>query len=335
MTPTDRRPLVSVVVPGYNHARFLPERFRSIRRQTVQDFELIVLDDASSDDSLAVIKRELGDFPYRLFVNSENSGSPCSQWLKGIAEARGRYIWLAESDDSCADDFLEVMLAQLEDGACLAYCRALHVDEQGEAVSALEYWPDRFDRQRWRCAFQMDAGEFNRHYMRLANCIPNASSVVFRRDRALGLTRLAGLLRRKIFTGDWIFWFSFLAAGRGRLAFDQRELCHFRWHAQATRAAGSREREVRRFREYSEAVDYVLTRSGERRLLRWIPISVLGGWDWILTEYLVRYQPSLWERWLARGLHGRLALASYLRLACSSQMRRFYRHPRPVELIYP
>ncbi|MEB3166048.1 MAG: glycosyltransferase family 2 protein [Cyanobacteriota bacterium] len=335
MTQSDVRPLVSVVVPNYNHALFLPERLRSIRSQTVQDFELIVLDDASSDDSLDVIRRELQGYPHRLLVNSENSGSPCSQWLKGIKEARGRYIWLAESDDSCADNFLEALLDPLEQGACIAYCRAAHVDVDGEAVSALEYWPDRFDRGRWRSAFQLDASDFNRRYMRLANCIPNASAVIFRRDRALGMIRLSDLLRRKIFTGDWIFWTAFLADGPGRLAFDPRELCRFRWHAQATRAAGSREREARRFREYSEAVDYVLTQSGERKLLRWIPIAMLGGWDWILTEYLVRYQPGLWERFRARGLHGRLALASYVRLASSRQMRRFYRHPRPVELIYP
>lgn len=335
MTPTASGPLVSVIVPNYNHARFLPERFRSIRSQTVQDIELIVLDDASSDASLAVIRQELQDYPHRLLINTDNSGSPCSQWLKGIAEARGRYIWLAESDDSCTDDFLEVMLDQLEQGACLAYCRAAHVDEEGLAVSALEYWPDTVDRGRWRSAFQMDAAAFNRDCMRLANCIPNASSVVFRRDRAQTLVRLTDLLRRKIFTGDWIFWTAYLADGRGRLAFDPRELCRFRWHPQATRTAGSREREARRFREYSDAVDYVLTRAGDRRLLRWIPIALLGGWDWILTEYLVRFQPSMRERFLARGLHGRLALASYVRLASSRRMRRLYRHPHPVELIYP
>ena len=76
-------PLVSVVVPNYNHARFLPERFLSIRSQTFKDYELIVLDDASSDHSLEVIRNELSDLPHTLMTNDRNSGSPCSQWLKG------------------------------------------------------------------------------------------------------------------------------------------------------------------------------------------------------------------------------------------------------------
>ena len=76
----DQLPLVSIIVPNYNHARFLPERLSSIRNQTFRDYELIVLDDASSDQSLSVIRAELADFPHQLIINEKNSGSPCNQW---------------------------------------------------------------------------------------------------------------------------------------------------------------------------------------------------------------------------------------------------------------
>ena len=123
MKRSSQSPLVSIIVPNYNHAAFLGERLRSILSQTFQNFELIVLDDASSDDSLAVIREQLQDHPHQLFCNAVNSGQPCSQWLSGIKKASGRYIWIAESDDTCSPLFLERMVAHLEIGSVLAFCR--------------------------------------------------------------------------------------------------------------------------------------------------------------------------------------------------------------------
>ena len=102
------RPYVSVIVPNYNYGRFLPERIRSIRDQTFQDFEIILLDDASTDNSLEILHRWADRLPSaKLFVNSENSGSPFAQWLKGMALARAELIWLAEADDACSHSLLE------------------------------------------------------------------------------------------------------------------------------------------------------------------------------------------------------------------------------------
>ena len=69
-----------------------------------------MLDDASRDDSLAVIWERLRAHPHRLVCNAVNSGQPCSQWLKGMDMATGRYIWIAESDDTCSPLFLERMV---------------------------------------------------------------------------------------------------------------------------------------------------------------------------------------------------------------------------------
>ena len=67
------RPALSVIVPNYHHSPYLKERLDSIINQSFQDFELIVLDDASTDNSLEVIKATLGNRPYRLEVNEQNS----------------------------------------------------------------------------------------------------------------------------------------------------------------------------------------------------------------------------------------------------------------------
>ena len=101
-------PLVSIIVPNYNHATYLRERLDSIFSQTFQDFEVILLDDSSSDLSQMVLE-EYAKHPKvsHFIINEKNSGSPFKQWKKGINLSQGEYIWIAESDDYCKPDFLE------------------------------------------------------------------------------------------------------------------------------------------------------------------------------------------------------------------------------------
>src|SRR5436190_2458977 len=92
-------PRVSVIVPNYNHAPFLERRIESVLRQTFQDYELLIMDDASTDSSPDIIAR-YGKLPkVRILLNDRNSGSPFHQWNKGVNEAKGDFIWIAESDD--------------------------------------------------------------------------------------------------------------------------------------------------------------------------------------------------------------------------------------------
>ena len=106
--------LVSIIVPNYNHALYLRERLDSIFSQTFQDFEVILLDDNSSDSSIEVLK-EYAAHPKvsHFIVNATNSGSPFIQWEKGLSLSKGKYIWIAESDDSCEITFLEKLLINL------------------------------------------------------------------------------------------------------------------------------------------------------------------------------------------------------------------------------
>lgn len=104
-------PLVSVVVPNYNHARYLEQRLDSVFNQTYQNFEVIILDDCSTDNSLEVINR-YKDNPHlsQIVVNETNSGSVFKQWDKGINLAKGELIWIAESDDYCELNFLNELV---------------------------------------------------------------------------------------------------------------------------------------------------------------------------------------------------------------------------------
>ena len=80
---------VSIIVPNYNHARYLPKRIGTILRQTYQDFELILLDDCSTDDSRLVLSRYANDPRVRIEFNDVNSGSTFKQWNKGVQMANG------------------------------------------------------------------------------------------------------------------------------------------------------------------------------------------------------------------------------------------------------
>ncbi len=107
-------PKLSVIVPNYNHSQYLKERLDSIFHQTFQDFEVILLDDASTDDSVDILGYYSTNEKVSHFViNQENTGSPFKQWAKGLKLATGKYIWIAESDDSCEPDFLEKHLEKL------------------------------------------------------------------------------------------------------------------------------------------------------------------------------------------------------------------------------
>ena len=128
---TSISPKVSVVVPNYNHARFLPKRIDSILGQTFQDFELILLDDCSTDDSRSILSRYADDPRVRIEFNAVNSGSTFKQWNKGVRLARGEYVWLAESDDYADERLLErlVSVLEAEPEVTFAYCRSWRISE--------------------------------------------------------------------------------------------------------------------------------------------------------------------------------------------------------------
>src|SRR5262245_42246739 len=131
-------PKVTVVIPNYNYARYLPRRIESVLGQTFGDFEVLLLDDASIDESREVIARYAGDPRVRTIFNDRNSGSTFKQWNRGFREARGEYIWIAESDDY-ADLSLLAKLVDRLDGhpsVGLAYCQSWVVDTDDMIVSS-------------------------------------------------------------------------------------------------------------------------------------------------------------------------------------------------------
>jgi len=93
-------PTVSVIIPNYNYESYLKQRIETVLNQTYQNFEVIILDDHSSDNSRDIIETfRQNEKVTHIVYNQINSGSPFIQWVKGIELAIGKYIWIAESDD--------------------------------------------------------------------------------------------------------------------------------------------------------------------------------------------------------------------------------------------
>ena len=225
-------PRVSVVVPNYNHARFLAERLDSILGQTYRDFELIVLDDASTDSSREVLRTYAGKTPMQLMLNERNSGSTFHQWRRGAERAQGEFLWIAESDDFAAPRLLERLVAVLEQhpSVGLAYCRSLRVSADGALGDFVEQGNAHLHPTRWLQDHQNDGRDEVRRYFFIQNVVANASAALTR--RAAFLQALEGAEERRL-TGDWYTWTRILR--HADIAFVAEPLNHFRTHGRSVR----------------------------------------------------------------------------------------------------
>lgn len=190
-------PLISVIVPNYNHASYLPQRLDSIFKQTFQDFEVIILDDFSTDNSQEIIKGYRNNAKVaHILINDRNSGNTFKQWQKGIDVASGNYIWIAESDDCCEPTFLQELVAPLLSDALIAlsYCQSILLTPSQKIL-----YPTRAEFLKEI----IEGNSFIEKYMLGVNHIINASAVVFRKDLVSAIP--LSYMEMK-YCGDWLFW---------------------------------------------------------------------------------------------------------------------------------
>lgn len=203
---------VSVVVPNYNHARYLRSRIDSILNQSFRDFDLLILDDRSTDDSVSVIESYRDHPKVSIALNEANSGNTFIQWRKGLAQTRSDYVWIAESDDCAAPTFLETMVARLDahPTAGMAVSDSQIIDSDGSLLAASYIDAHRKIRQFRYYDFDalaqdgFHAGhDYLRRFMVPFNTAPNASAILFRRAALEG--RLDGLEQLRL-CGDWLVY---------------------------------------------------------------------------------------------------------------------------------
>lgn len=244
-------PLVSVIIPHWNHKEFIEERFHSVIQQTYQNYEIILLDDASDDGSITILQRLAEHEKVSHFVaNTSRSGSAFKQWKRGIDLARGEFIWIAESDDSCEPQFLDLLVNKLcgNKDLVLAYCQSWDVDLNGGRLENRVYWTSNFSPNIWHDDFECNGHLFIQKYLGVKNVLPNASAVVFRKD-AVDPTCWDTMLKM-FFVGDWFFWCKLLL--KGDVAFVRDSCNYFRMHGATTRMQNSFDREIKRLIENAD-----------------------------------------------------------------------------------
>ncbi len=188
----EKKPLVSIIIPCYNHAKYIAQRIESILKQSFQDFELILLDDCSTDDSSSILQ-EYSSYPKvaHLIINQHNSGSTFSQWDKGLKLAKGKYIWIAESDDYADENFLNKTTQLLDQSPHigLCYCQSYKIDENGKIIGDMMYHTESFKSDRWNNNYIDNGKDEILNYLIFKNTIPNASAVLFRRNALLNIPK--------------------------------------------------------------------------------------------------------------------------------------------------
>lgn len=216
----EKNPLVSVIIPNYNHAKFLDARINSILSQTYSQYEIILLDDCSTDNSQEIIEKYRNN-PHIscVDINSTNGGSPFAQWEKGFAYAKGEFIWIAESDDCCEPQFLQRIMNEFEkigEQCVLCFCRSVKIDVDNNHIGEEGLESDK-------C---FDGPTFIRAYLSRFNYVVNASSAVFRKAILGSVNRTYTQFRA---CGDWMFWVE--VSKNGKVAYVNSPLNYFRQHS--------------------------------------------------------------------------------------------------------
>ena len=206
---------VTAVIPNYNYSRYLKLRLKTVFAQSRQPDEIIILDDGSTDNSIEVIREFVKGktIPVKVIENDKNSGNVFVQWKKGLEEANGDLVWIAEADDYCDQDFLENMCRGFSDeSVVISSCNSVMVDGFGSSygVSYEDYLQELFG-DYFTHGFKADGAEFVNDVLVIRNAIMNASAVVFKKNAAASAMQSLGELR---ISGDWLFWIEVCLQGK-------------------------------------------------------------------------------------------------------------------------
>jgi len=213
-------PAVSVIIPNYNHAQYLKQRIDSVINQTFHDFEVIIMDDCSQDESRSIIESYRGHPKVQQIVyNTINSGSTFFQWKKGIEMAKGEWIWIAESDDWCELTILDELFnaAQKRKNCVLSYCQSIMLENNNVIWRSGSKYLEEY----------LHGKDFVKEHMLIGNAIFNASMCIFKKQVYQNIS--TKFMEYK-FSGDWVFWIE--AVLQGEVYISGKTLNYFRKHPQ-------------------------------------------------------------------------------------------------------
>ena len=230
---------ISVVVPNCDYGRYLESRLASIFAQTYPVTEVIVLDDASTDDSVAVAERTAASWGRRIELHRQQrrSGSVFAQWRRAAETARSEWLWIAEADDAADPGLLAALAAASAEARdpAFAFCDSRAIDQGGAML-----WPDHksyYGPAVLANDAVFEGAAFLRSHLAERNLILNVSAVLWRREELLvALRRCETELRRFRIAGDWRVYAEVLAREGAQVAYVAKPLNHHRRHAASVTA---------------------------------------------------------------------------------------------------
>ena len=233
MTQPTRK--ISVVVPNYNYKAYLEARLATVFGQSHPVWEVIVLDDCSTDASIPELERLSGKLgrDFTLIENEFNSANVFAQWQRGIAASTGDLIWIAEADDLSDPSFLDHLVVMFDDpDVHMAFSDSRTIDEFGVSQwdSYKGYYSTIFPGALAETAV-FDGEAFLRDYLSIKNTILNVSCVLWRKDAlAEALERCKGDLGQFKMAGDWRIYTELCMLG-GKVGYDATPLNVHRRHS--------------------------------------------------------------------------------------------------------
>lgn len=139
-------PLITIVTPSYNAERFISETIQSVQGQTYKNWEMLIIDDMSQDQTREIIKDEMKkDHRIRLIQLSKNSGAAVAR-NKGIRNAKGKYLAFLDSDDLWLPEKLEKQVTFMQmKGIAFSFTGYEIIEQSGESIHKIITIPDRID----------------------------------------------------------------------------------------------------------------------------------------------------------------------------------------------
>lgn len=232
----DYSPKVTVIIPNYNHAPYLRHRIQSIADQTYTNYELIILDDKSPDNSCDVIREVVKDLDIdaKLVFNETNSGNVFAQWQKGLSLATGDLIWICESDDFCEPDFLEKIVPSFVDMSVqIAFGQIQFSDKAGKEMAGLDAYREGAEAGIWNATLTRPAAEWFNNAFGVNNVIANVGGCVFRNMELP--QKIWDAARTYKICGDWYLYIQI--AGTGQITYEPKAKAYFRQHGNNTSAS--------------------------------------------------------------------------------------------------
>ncbi len=199
----------SVIIPNYNHALYLRERIDSVLQQTYPHYEIILMDDASNDNSREILEQYRNNQKVsHIIYNEINSGFQTMQWQKGIEIASHNYIWIAESDDIAEPDFLEVAASYLDqlDKAIVFYSDSYYMIKKDKKKGLKTFSSIKnhfFKTLHWSTPYKKKGICEIDNFLKYACTINNVSCCIFPRKQSAEILRSFPHMK---FISDWLFY---------------------------------------------------------------------------------------------------------------------------------